>query len=75
MSPRYKKLVGFMAFLPALALYFFAAAALGERVPDFQALKVVYYFIAGIAWAFPTKYLLTWMNAEPANKPPTPKQD
>lgn len=75
MSPRYKKLVGFLLFLPALTLYFFAAAALGERVPDFQALKVVYYLIAGIAWAFPTKYLLTWMNAEPANKAPAPKQD
>ena len=75
MSPRYKKLVGFLLFLPALALYFFAAAALGERVPNVQALKVVYYLIAGIAWAFPTKYLLTRMNAEPVNKAPAPTKD
>ncbi len=75
MSPRYKKLIGFMAFLPALAIYFFAAAALGERVPDIQLLKVVYFLVAGVIWAFPTKYLLAWMNAEPRNAPPVSKQD
>lgn len=65
MSPRVKKLVGFAVFLPLLALYFFAAAALGERVPDNQFLKVVYFFAAGVAWAFPSKYLFAWMNREP----------
>ncbi|MHA7870819.1 MAG: DUF2842 domain-containing protein [Hyphococcus sp.] len=65
MTPRVKKLIGFALFLPAVTAYFFAAAALGERVPDIQLLKVVYYLAAGIAWAFPTKRLLVWMNAEP----------
>jgi len=68
MPPRIKKLIGFAVFLPVLAVYFFAAAALGERVPNIQLLKAPYYLIAGIAWAFPTKYLITWMNAEPASK-------
>lgn len=68
MPPRIKKLIGFAAFLPVLMLYFFAAAALGERVPDNQLLKAGYFLIAGIAWAFPTKYLITWMNSEPAAK-------
>ena len=65
MPPRLKKLVGFALFLPVLLVYFFAAAALGERVPDMQLLKVLYYMVAGIAWVFPTKYLMSWMNAEP----------
>ena len=30
---RIKKLIGFTLFLPALIVYFFAAAALGELVP------------------------------------------
>ena len=68
MPPRIKKLIGFAAFLPVLMLYFFAAAALGERVPDNQLLKAGYFLIAGIAWAFPAKYLITWMNSEPAAK-------
>lgn len=68
MSPRIKKLIGFAAFLPVLTLYFFAAAALGERVPDNQLLKVAYFLTAGIAWAFPAKYLITWMNSVPKPK-------
>lgn len=65
MPPRIKKLIGFAAFLPVLMLYFFAAAALGELVPNNQLLKAAYFLVAGIAWALPTKYLITWMNAEP----------
>ncbi|MBT8473765.1 MAG: DUF2842 domain-containing protein [Marinicaulis sp.] len=75
MTPRIKKLIGMAALLPALVLYLFAAAALGEMLPNFQLLKVIYYLIAGIAWAFPVKYLMQWMNAEPAQKPPDPNRD
>lgn len=65
MRPRLKKLIGFALFLPALILYFFAAAALGERVPNMQLLKAVYYLFAGIAWTFPAHYLMRWMEREP----------
>ncbi|NOX81722.1 MAG: DUF2842 domain-containing protein [Alphaproteobacteria bacterium] len=75
MPPRVKKLLGFALLLPALGLYFFAAAALGERVPDFQLLKASYFLVAGIAWAFPAKYLMVWMNAEPRSAKPAPEQD
>ena len=68
MSPRYKKLIGFAVFLPALMLYFFGAAALGELVPKFQLLKAAYFLIAGVAWAFPAHYLMKWMEAEPRRK-------
>lgn len=69
MHPRLKKLVGFALFLPMLVVYFFAAAALGELVPNHQLLKVIYFLIAGIAWAFPARYAMVWMEAEPAKKP------
>ena len=75
MPPRVKKLVGFAIFLPLLILYFFAAAALGEQVPNHQLLKAPYYIIAGIAWAFPAKFLMQWMNAEPKNQNSVPKRD
>ncbi len=68
MSPRYKKLIGLFLFLPALMLYFFAAAALSERVPDIQLLKAGYFLVAGVAWAFPAKFLLSWMNGANRNR-------
>ncbi len=66
MSPRIKKLIGFALFLPALMLYFFAAAALGELVPNIQLLKAAYFLIAGIAWAFPARFLMVWMERDPS---------
>ncbi len=70
MPPRVKKLIALLVLLPGLLAYLFAAAALGERVPDHQALKVLYYIAAGLAWALPVRYLIMWANAENG-----PKQD
>jgi hypothetical protein len=64
MPPRLKKLLALFILLPGLVVYLFAAAALGERVPDHQALKVVYYIAAGVAWALPVRFLIMWANAE-----------
>lgn len=66
MNPRIKKLIALIIMLPSIMLYFFAAAALGELVPDFWLVKVPYYIVAGIAWAFPIRYLLLWANKENA---------
>ncbi len=64
MSPRLKKLIALLILLPGLVVYFFAAAALGERVPNMQILKVPYYIVAGLAWALPVRYLIIWANRE-----------
>jgi hypothetical protein len=64
MDVRRKKLIGMaiiLAFLPAYAV---AAVALGEQVPDHWAVKLVYFVVAGLAWAVPVAPLLTWMNRE-----------
>lgn len=70
MAPRLKKLIGVSILLPGLALYVFAAAALGERVPDVTLLQALYYLTAGIAWAFPARYLMRWVEAEPKESNP-----
>ncbi len=75
MSPRIKKLIGLPIFMVALVLYFFAAAALGERVPNSQLLKAAYFLLAGIAWAWPAIHFFRWMQAEPAASPNTPDRD
>lgn len=72
MSPRIKKLLGFFLLLPAITLYFFAAAALGERVPNNQLLEALYFLIAGVAWAYPAKFAISWMNADPKRDTPPP---
>ncbi len=68
MRPRIKKLIGIFILLPYFIAYAFAAAALGEQVPDFWLLKLLYFMVAGIVWVFPVKYLMMWMNAEPQNR-------
>jgi hypothetical protein len=70
LSPRLKKLAGFTVFLPALVLYFFGAAALGELAPDVQILKAGYFLVAGVAWALPAKYLMQWMEGAPRKTRP-----
>lgn len=72
MEPRIKKLIGLAILLPALFIYIFIAAAIGERVPDFWLLKLVYYIIAGVVWAFPMKPLMMWMNAPKASSSAPP---
>ena len=64
MNMRTKKLVGFLAAMPLLMLYLFGVAALGELLPDIVLLKTAFYLVMGIAWAFPFKYLMTWMGRE-----------
>lgn len=63
MSARYRKLLGLFILLPGMFFYLLIAAALSERLPDFWLIKLVYFAIAGIAWAFPVKRLMGWMNA------------
>jgi len=66
-SPRLKKLIAVAVLVPALIVYLFAAAALSEVLPSFWLVKLIYFIIAGVAWAFPIKYLILWANAEPGN--------
>ncbi|MEM9706375.1 MAG: DUF2842 domain-containing protein [Pseudomonadota bacterium] len=68
MKPRVKKLIGAGVLFFGLFLYVFAAAALGEELPNLWYLQAPYYCIAGIAWAFPVRGLMLWMNSEPKEK-------
>ena len=64
MKPRTKKLIGTLALLPTITVYFFAAAALGERLPQFWLLQAVYYVFAGVIWAIPTIRRIRWMEKD-----------
>lgn len=66
MTPRIKKLVGLFILLPGIAVYLTAAMILADRVPDIWLLKLVYFLVAGLVWAFPARYLMRWVNTAPS---------
>lgn len=68
MSARLKKLIGLFILLPAIALYLFVAAAIADFLPDRRIVKLIYFIVAGVAWAPPARYLILWMNADPPRR-------
>lgn len=65
MPARIRKLFGLVAILAFLVVYVFAAAMVGERVPDHWLAKLVYYAVVGTLWGLPLFPLIRWMNREP----------
>eukprot|EP00439_Symbiodinium_sp_Y106_P089472 s1_g2008.t1 len=58
-----RKLLGTAIILVGLTVYTLLAVWLAVDVlPDHWAVQLVFYPIAGIAWAFPARPLLTWMQ-------------
>lgn len=66
MTPRLKKLIGLFILLPGLLAYVLGAIVLADRVPAHWLAQLLYFAVAGVAWAFPFKFLMAWMNAEPS---------
>jgi hypothetical protein len=65
MQPRQKKLIVALATVPFLVVYMGLVVSLRDFLPDSRLLDFVYYIVAGIAWAFPLKPVMLWMNREP----------
>lgn len=62
-----RKVIGIIVLLTFLGVYAICAGLLGERLSGTHwALQVVYYCIAGVAWALPLKPLLSWMHSKDA---------
>jgi membrane protein implicated in regulation of membrane protease activity len=58
-----RKLLGTLIILVGLTAYAFAAIWLAiEVLPDHWAVQMIFYPIAGIAWAFPVRPLIDWMQ-------------
>ena len=74
MSPRIKKLIGAWILIFGLAIYAIVVVLLGSVfIPRHWAPELLYYIIAGVAWAYPTKYLIAWMHKEPQSKAEQPE--
>jgi uncharacterized protein DUF2842 len=58
-----RKLLGTLFLLSGLVLYTLAMVWLAVSVlPDHWAVQIIFYPLAGIAWAFPAKPLIAWMQ-------------
>jgi hypothetical protein len=62
MTARTRKAVGGVGMMAFLAVYIWAAASLGGRIPNHSLGQVVFYGVAGIGWGLPIIPLITWMN-------------
>ncbi|HEU4475237.1 MAG TPA: DUF2842 domain-containing protein [Methyloceanibacter sp.] len=64
MSARIRKLIGAIALLIFVALYAWAAAAIGAgRITLAPAwAQFTYFLIAGLAWVVPAGLLIRWMQ-------------
>lgn len=61
--PSSRSLIGMFVLIFGLALYAFAAAAIGDIIEPWPlAIEMIFYLIAGILWIFPAKKILEWMG-------------
>ncbi|MCF8469831.1 MAG: DUF2842 domain-containing protein [Parvibaculum sp.] len=60
---RTRKFIGMIVLLTFLVLYSFLVMtiAVSGHLPDNGLVQFLYYAFAGAIWAFPAKYLVTWM--------------
>ncbi|MBL4864645.1 MAG: DUF2842 domain-containing protein [Rhodobiaceae bacterium] len=58
-----RKFLGMLILMVGLVVYAIAAVWLvTSALPDHWAVHLVFYPVAGIAWAFPARYLIAWMQ-------------
>jgi len=58
-----RKLLGTLILLSGLVAYTLSMVWLAVSVlPDHWAVQIIFYPLAGIAWAFPAKPLIAWMQ-------------
>jgi hypothetical protein len=62
MTARWRKLLGTGVILAFMVAYIWAAAVIGEHVPQHWLAQLVYYVVAGTAWGAPLIPLVIWMN-------------
>lgn len=62
MQPRQKKLIVALATVPFLILYAGAAVVIWDQLPESRIIDFLFFVTAGVAWAFPLKPVMLWMN-------------
>ncbi len=59
-----RKAIAMVVTLLFIAIYAAAAATIGSNITGAPGVvQLLFYVVAGVAWAFPLKPLMAWMNA------------
>lgn len=65
MSVATKKLVGLLFLVVGICLYALVCLLIADAMfPEHWAIRLIYFAIVGIGWAWPAKALLVWMHKE-----------
>lgn len=63
MSTSLRKFLGSFVLLFGIGAYIWLVLAVGTLlIPRHWFPELIFYAIAGVAWAFPTKHLIFWMG-------------
>jgi Protein of unknown function (DUF2842) len=63
MNPSYRKPVGMLLILVIIGLWAVLIASLAAIVGQWHVLlQALFYLVTGIAWIFPVRPLLSWME-------------
>lgn len=67
MSPRLKKFLGIFIMVAFVTFYALIVAALAPRILTgaSKLTEMVFYVVAGLAWALPIMPLIKWMERKP----------
>lgn len=62
LNPGTRKAVGMAILLAALAVYVAVIVIIADFVPDHWAAELLFFAVAGVAWALPLRGVLRWLN-------------
>lgn len=62
MDPRHKKLIVALLTMPFLLLYAGLCLWIWDMLPESRWTDFIFFLVAGVAWAFPLKPVMMWMN-------------
>lgn len=74
MPPRSRKLVALALLLPGLLAYVLAAIVVADALPQHWLVRLLYFIIAGIAWAAPARALIAWAEGRPKSTTSKPNE-
>ncbi len=67
MKVKTRKLIGTFGVLVGLFAYIVLCVNIADLLPGNALIELLFYAFAGVAWAFPTTYLIRWMNRSDTN--------
>jgi hypothetical protein len=71
MNPRLKKFIGTLVMVVFVILYALIVMAIAPRIVGpgtSKIVELVFYLVAGLAWALPLMPLIRWMEKKPGAK-------